>query len=357
MHPLPDMPDGSAIGARSPQTARETPREANLSRGHRWLVLGLSMFAALSCVLGGAELIVWRAGNRYLPPLEVLRFTPFSDFAVPGLLLALVVGGAQVACAWLAYRRARGAVMATLLAGGILTGWVITESAMLRGVHILHGLYLAVGLAQLSIGVYSALRARQAAERWVVLVTAGELAGFAAPVAMGIRLSQLGVSGFAEVALLGFAGAIEGLLLGTAQAWAWPLPVRRLRYAALTALAACVVWVCAMSLVQLIAAEVAPPAALIALAVGTGALGLLAMGTAQWIELRHYSRRAWRFIVWTALAWLVALPFSFAPGPFVDEATPLASQLGLWSMGGLLMAAVMAMVTWRGVRATVVTQH
>ena len=337
------------MGTGSAQT-RSNP---TLVRGRRRFVLSLSLFAALSCVVGGAELVIWPEGNRYLPPLDVLHHTPFADFAVPGAVLAVVVGGAQIVCGVLVYRRARGAVLSTVLAGGILSGWIIAEVGMMRGVYWLHGLYLAVGLALLAVGAQSALREKEPRDRWLVLVTAGEWLGFAFPAATGIVLSQLHVSGVVEVVGLGIAGAIEGLLLGAAQAWAWPLPVRRLRYAGLTALAACGVWVGVMSLMQWVALHSEPTVLLLTLGVSTAVLGLLAMGAAQWVELRHHSQRAWRFIMWTALAWLLALPFSFAPGPFVDETTPWPSQLALWSMGGLLMAAAMAMVTWLGVKALV----
>lgn len=53
---------------------------------------------------------------------------------------------------------------------------------------------------------------------------------------------------------------------------------------------------------------------------------------------------------WSTVAWLLAFPFSFAPGPFVDESTPFVPQLTFWTIGGLVMAVVMALVTWRGVR-------
>jgi hypothetical protein len=78
---------------------------------------------------------------------------------------------------------------------------------------------------------------------------------------------------------------------------------------------------------------------------------LFAIGGAQWIELRHHRVPARRWIGWTALAWLVALPLSFAPGPLVDETTPLAAHIVLWGCGGVLMAYVMALITWRGVAA------
>jgi hypothetical protein len=269
---------------------------------------------------------------------------------VPGVILTLVVGGAQLVCAVAAFEHSASAPVASVFAGGTLCGWIIAEAAMLRSVSWLHWLYLGTGLSLLLLGTRAALGQREPRSRWLLLVTAGELVGFALPAATGILLSRAGASGGVEVAALGVAGAFEGLLLGAAQAWAWPLPVRRLRYAALTALAAGIVWVCAMSLVHLMAADSAPRGLVIACAAATLLIGLTSIGLAQWLELRHYARSAWRFVLWTALAWSLALPFSFAPGPFVDERTPFVPQLALWSMGGLLMALVMALVTWRGVR-------
>ncbi len=95
----------------------------------------------------------------------------------------------------------------------------------------------------------------------------------------------------------------------------------------------------------------AVPVAVVAVAIAATALfGLTAIGAGQWLELRRHTRMAHRWILWTALAWILALPLSFAPTPFVDEATPLASSFVLWGCAGLLMAHVMALVTWQGVR-------
>jgi len=74
-------------------------------------------------------------------------------------------------------------------------------------------------------------------------------------------------------------------------------------------------------------------------------LGLFAIGAMQWLELR---RAAW--IGWTALAWVVALPFSFLPMPFVDLTTPMAAMAALWACAGLMMAYVMALITWQGAK-------
>jgi hypothetical protein len=329
------------------QEARPRHAQAKYSRA---LIVTLSGFSLLSCIAGGLALVIWPGGSRFLPPLDLLRFTPFHDYFVPGLILLIAVGGAQLLCLTTNYQRTPSAPLACAFAGGTLSVWIVAQAAMIRALHPLHGLYLAMGLALLVVGTKAAWQRREPRTRWLVGVTAGELLGFAVPAATGILVKELEASGGAQVIVLGLAGAVEGLLLGAAQAWAWPLPIRRVRYALLTSLAAALVWTSAMLLVQLMKADDIPTQVVVATAAATVLLGLPAIGFAQWIELRHHARRAWRFIGWSALAWLLALPFSFAPGPFVDESTPFAPQLALWTIGGLLMALVMALVTWLGVR-------
>ena len=128
------------------------------------------------------------------------------------------------------------------------------------------------------------------------------------------------------------------------------LAVDRRRYALLTSLAAGGVWAAVMSTRLLIDVDV-PVALLVVAFIVVGVFGLGAIGGAQWLELRRHAPRAWPWIGWTALAWVVGLPLSFAPGPFVDESTPLFAHVGLWGSGGIMMAYVMSLITWRGVRA------
>jgi hypothetical protein len=189
--------------------------------------------------------------------------------------------------------------------------------------------------------------------RWIASVTLAEALGYLAPACAGIATARLGIDGGAQAALLAAAGCIEGLALGTGQAYALPVAVRRGRYAILTALGAGLVWLSVMSLMLLGRSDAVPFAVMVTASVGVGAVGLVAIGGAQWLELRRHVRGAHRWIAWTALAWTVALPLSFAPSPLVDEATPLGVHLVLWSIAGLLMAFVMALITWQGARRLV----
>lgn len=315
----------------------------------RRLILAASLFVAVSAVGGGAALVVWRAGDSFLP-LAMLRYTPFTSFLVPGLILAIGVGGASLVCATLAWRRSLAAVDATILAGGVLTVWIVAEVAMLRGFHWLHALYGALGVALLGLGVHAVRRTGEPRHRWVVAVTLGEAFGFLVPACAGLFAARAGLGEAAGAALVVAAGFVEGLALGVGQALAFPLPVRGVRYAVLTSLAAGAVWACVMSVTVLAATTAVPPAVVVVAGVIAGVLGLVAIGAAQWVELRRHTRQAHRWIAWTAAAWLVALPWSFAPGPFVDESTPLASHLALWGSGGVIMAYVMALMTWQGAR-------
>ena len=144
----------------------------------------------------------------------------------------------------------------------------------------------------------------------------------------------------AQLVLMIGAGFVEGYALGAGQAFALPFRVNRRRFALLTGFGAALVWGSVMAM--FLAPDPPVLAPLIAV------VGLPAIGGAQWLELRRHRPRAHRWIGWTALAWTLALPISFIPGVFVDEATPLVAHIALWCSGGVAMAAVMAVVTWLG---------
>lgn len=311
-----------------------------------WAV-GLAGFVALSAIGGAIELVGWPRGTGYVP-IEVLHGTPFTTFVVPGLLLGLVVGGTSLVATVLAGVRSRGAVYATVIAGGTLTGWIASEVAMMRSIHWLHAIYGIAGVALLALGLWSRWR-RQADLRWVFGVTLAEAAGFLAPITVGVLVSATGVGEGAQAAALTAAGMVEGLLLGAGQAWAMPFPVRRLRYAALTAAGAGIAWAGA-GVTQVVGSTGAPPVVVATVGGLAGLVALLALGGAQWLELRRYGVQAARWIGWTALAWILALPLSLLPAPLVDASSPAVTVIVLWACAGVAMAHVMALVTWQAAR-------
>ncbi len=317
--------------------------------GARILVVALASFTALYALVGGARLLAGRSGSA-LAPLRLLEPTPFSSFLVPGLSLGVLVGGSSLLCAILAWRRSMAAIDAAIAAGGAATVWIVAELALTRALHPVHALFGVVGVVLLAHGVGAALTSGLARHRWMVTVTAAAWLGFLAPLSVGIAAMHSDLSDFAKVEILTFAGLVEGFVLGFGQAFAFPLQVHRLRYATYSSLAAGLVWLLASGTLVLGQSDRVPLGVVAAAVLTSGIVALTAIGAAQWIELRHFTTAAPEWIGWTALAWIVALPLSVAPGAFVDASTPLVAGAALWAAAGLLMAHVVALVTWFGVK-------
>lgn len=82
---------------------------------------------------------------------DVLDRSPFNTFLVPGLLLAVVVGGSLLVAAWLAWSRHPRAGLAGMAAGTILLGWIVVEAIMISGGRALQALVLVWALVILAL--------------------------------------------------------------------------------------------------------------------------------------------------------------------------------------------------------------
>jgi hypothetical protein len=88
--------------------------------------IAIEIVAALitvSAVSGGVGLI----GGGIALPLEWLADTPFSSYIVPGVILALIVGGSALVAVALMLLRHTLAVPVALGAGCIQAGWIVGE--------------------------------------------------------------------------------------------------------------------------------------------------------------------------------------------------------------------------------------
>jgi hypothetical protein len=97
---------------------------------HKGIHLALFAFelpAAVGAIAGGLALL---AGVIHFP-LEQLQGTPFGDYTIPGLILAMVVGGSLLLGAATALLRREFAVLCSVAAGLILSGWIIGEVILL----------------------------------------------------------------------------------------------------------------------------------------------------------------------------------------------------------------------------------
>lgn len=159
---------GKALAESGPEADVRRARERSPTRrALPRLLRALCLFTGVTATWGGIELAGWPAGGApgFQVPLSVLEHTPFRDFFVPGLLLLLFVGLSNLVSWWLLRRRHRWGALMAFGAGGALTVWIVTEMVMLRSVHWLEWLYLAIGLGTMAAALRSANMSEARRER------------------------------------------------------------------------------------------------------------------------------------------------------------------------------------------------
>lgn len=180
------------------------------------------------------------------------------------------------------------------------------------------------------------------ARRWIIAVTIGEAVGFAIAAGIGVATIGGGLDGAPAVATAVIGGLLEGAALGTGQY----LGMRGDRppaapWIAGTALAAGFAWLLGM-LPSTLGLDLASPAAIIALVVG-GLLLLASIPVTQWLVLRRPRSLVW--VPANMAAWAVAILWTFAPSPIIDESSPVPLVIALYVLAGLLMAVTIATLT------------
>ncbi|MDF1477525.1 hypothetical protein PYV02_00340 [Leifsonia sp. H3M29-4] len=178
--------------------------------------------------------------------------------------------------------------------------------------------------------------------RWIVTVGVAEAAGFAIATGVAVATISSGLTGAWSLAAVVAGGALEGAALGTGQYLAMrsgrprPLP-----WIAGTAAAAAFAWLLGM-LPSTLGVDLGSPATIVALTLG-GLVLLASIPVTQWLVLHRTGTFAW--VPVNMGAWAVAILWTFAPSPIIDERSPLALVVVLYVLAGLLMAVTIASFT------------
>lgn len=93
----------------------------------RTALLALDLFVGLTAVSGGIAILL----GAFQMPSEWLHNTPFSSYLVPGMMLAVFVGGSALVAAVAVMVRSEWDALASLVAGVILAGWIVSQVIML----------------------------------------------------------------------------------------------------------------------------------------------------------------------------------------------------------------------------------
>jgi hypothetical protein len=114
-------------------------------------LLTVQAFVAVTAIAGGAALI-FGAVNAELatvlsPPGEYLTDTPFTSYLVPGIILAVVVGGIHVLGFVLGVSRSRWSVIGAAAAAFAVLIWIFVQMVFIP-FSVLQAVYFASGLAE-----------------------------------------------------------------------------------------------------------------------------------------------------------------------------------------------------------------
>ena len=127
----------------------------------RVFLILLLAFVGFSAAASGLIMIAYRDGTMLDPTISLLGPTPFSNYLIPGIFLAFLVGGINLAALFSCIRR-HATHFGLALAAGILTsGWIICQMVLIQAANSLHFLYLG-------ISVLIVLMSWQLKGRWAV---------------------------------------------------------------------------------------------------------------------------------------------------------------------------------------------
>jgi hypothetical protein len=109
-------------------------------------------FLGVSAIGGGIPMILHPEGSPMFLPLDMLRYSPFHSFLIPGIVLLVANGLLSLWVLWLVLRHHRRYGLWVAFQGWVLLGWLLVECWMLREVMWLHYLYGVVALVLVVCG-------------------------------------------------------------------------------------------------------------------------------------------------------------------------------------------------------------
>lgn len=114
----------------------------------------ISIFVAITSVIG-AILLISGAENANLG-FSLLEGTPFTDFFIPGILLLLIVGTTSSIASFAFIKNINNKQYFSLVAGGVLTGWITIEMLVLNQPHptTIEYTYLFIGILLVLFSVF-----------------------------------------------------------------------------------------------------------------------------------------------------------------------------------------------------------
>jgi hypothetical protein len=127
----------------------------------RTVLFILISFVAFTATISGLLLVANPDGEIMNMSISLLKETPFKNFRIPGILLAVLVGAVNMLAGFFNMQRHARRYNWAMVGGVMITGWIVVQMILIQTAHWLHFLYLG-------IGVFIILLAYQLKGKWAV---------------------------------------------------------------------------------------------------------------------------------------------------------------------------------------------
>ncbi len=110
------------------------------------VLLFLLSFITLSCAVCGLLMATQPNGSNLNLLASLLGPTPFRSFLIPGIILAVVVGGTNLLALIFNIRHQDNRYNWALAGGTLIAGWIFAQVILIRAANWLHFLFFGCGL-------------------------------------------------------------------------------------------------------------------------------------------------------------------------------------------------------------------
>jgi hypothetical protein len=117
------------------------------------ILIILTCIIAFSAIGGGTMLLITPDGSSIDLSSSFLKGTPFGNYALPGLILIMVIGGSQALAAFALLRNKPGAYTFSLIAGILLLGWMGIQLLLIGPLYWLQFFILGTGLLIILVSI------------------------------------------------------------------------------------------------------------------------------------------------------------------------------------------------------------
>ena len=113
----------------------------------------LLIFTAVSALFGGFVLIKDPSGGIMHMPVEAMKYSPFSDFLIPGIILFVFNGLFSLVIFILTLAKYKHYQLLVVFQGSTLLIWIVVQMIMLQSFNYFHAIYGGTGIVLILTGL------------------------------------------------------------------------------------------------------------------------------------------------------------------------------------------------------------